>query len=59
MLAEEAQAPMPSEWTVDLVNATVALWDDSEPENADADCLQFVGQATFNPNTKHQPQRYC
>ncbi len=47
VLAEEAEAPMPSEWTIDLVNATVALWDDSAPEEADADRLQFVCQALF------------
>jgi hypothetical protein len=50
---------MPSEWTVDLVNATVALWDDSEPSKAEADRLKFVSQAlyTFNPNPIRHPQR--
>jgi len=48
---------MPSEWTVDLVNATVALWDDSEASNAEADHLKFVSQALhmFNPNPIHHP----
>ena len=58
-MAEEAQAPMPSEWTVDLVNATVALWDDSEASNAEADHLKFVSQALhmFNPNPiRHPPE---
>ena len=59
MLAEEAEAPMPSEWTIDLVNATVALWDDSAPEETDADRLQFVCQDIFmlDFNPKPHPQR--
>ena len=58
VLAEEAEAPMPSEWTIDLVNATVALWDDSGSEETDSDRLQFVCQLvlTFDFNPKPNPQ---
>jgi hypothetical protein len=49
---------MPSEWTIDLVNATVALWDDSGAEETDSDRLQFVCQLvlTFDFNPKPNPQ---